>query len=131
MLGGGEHRRDDHDAGVHRAALERVVVVFTVSAGAIAKRRSGNVEATRVADHGARAFLRGRAQRSAQILSISRRHAQAANIDQHPIAHRRDGDRKVRRRAEEGRHEPFRDGNLRERHSKLPLRSAAVRSRMY
>ena len=36
LLGGGERRRDDHDAGVHRAALERVVVVFTVAAGAVA-----------------------------------------------------------------------------------------------
>ena len=36
LLGRGEHGRDDHRAGVHRAALEGVVVILAVRGGAVA-----------------------------------------------------------------------------------------------
>ena len=39
LLRGGEQRRDDHRAGVHRAALEGVVVILAMRGGAVAQRR--------------------------------------------------------------------------------------------
>ena len=38
LLGRGEHRRNDHGAGVHRTAFEGVVVVLAVRGGAVAER---------------------------------------------------------------------------------------------
>ncbi len=58
LLGRGEHGRDDHGAGVHRAAFERVVVVLAVRRGAVAQRGGGDVEAAGMTDDRARAGLR-------------------------------------------------------------------------
>ena len=87
LLRRGEHGRDDHRAGVDRAAFERVVVVLAVRGRAVAQRRGGNVEATRMADQGARAGLRGRAYRGLQVIAMARGHTKPGHIHQHRIAH--------------------------------------------
>jgi hypothetical protein len=43
-LGGGEQRGDDHDARVHRPALERVVEVLSMSCSSVHERGTGRVQ---------------------------------------------------------------------------------------
>ena len=116
LLGRGEHRRDDHGAGVHRAAFEGVVVVLAVRGGAVAQRRGGDVEAAGMTDQRARTGFRARAQRGLHVVAVARGHAQAGDVHQHGVAHRRHGGGKRWRHAGERGRELLRDGKFRERH---------------
>ncbi len=60
LLGSGENGRNDHGACMHRAAFEGIVVVLAVRGGAVAQRRRGDVEATRMADQRTRSGLAAR-----------------------------------------------------------------------
>ena len=110
LLGRGEHSRDDHRAGVHRAALEGIVVVLAVRRRAIAQRRGGNVEAAGMTDERARTGFCRRAQRGLDVIAVARGHAQSGNIHEHRIAHASHGGGKRWRHIGEGGSELFGDG---------------------
>ena len=55
-LGGGEHRRQHHRAGMHRRALEAVVEVLAMRRGAVDEGSAGGIQAAAMAERGARAL---------------------------------------------------------------------------
>ena len=91
-----EHRRHDHRAGVHRAALEGVVEVLAVRRGAVDERRAAGVERALVADGGAAAGGFPAVERGAHVVRVARGDAQAGDVDQQLLD---DFARRLRRRA--------------------------------
>ena len=63
-LAGGEHRRHDHRAGMHRAALERVVEILAMRGGAVDESRACRSQRARVADRRAGAVIVAARQRA-------------------------------------------------------------------
>ncbi len=124
-LRGGGDRRDDHRAGVHRAAFERVVEIFAVRRRAVAQRRGGDIEAAAMADQRARTRFRGRAQCGLHVIAAAGGDTQARDIHQHRVAHLHDGGWKRRRHGAEGGRQPLRDGHLRKGHTQLPITYSA------
>ena len=116
LLGRGEHGGNDHRAGVHRAALERVVVVLAVRGGAVAQRGGSDVEAARMTDQRARSGLRRCAERRLHVVAVARGDAQARDVHQHGIAHRRQHRRGASRHFGERRRQLLRYGDFRKRH---------------
>ncbi|HUJ96807.1 MAG TPA: hypothetical protein VLV85_01120 [Stellaceae bacterium] len=116
LLGGGEHGRNHHRAGMHRAALEGVVVIFAMSGGAVAERGGGNVEPAGMTDRRAGSGFAARAERRSDIVGIARRNAEAGDIDEKSIADAGDARRKPLRPPGERRGQLLRYGDFRQCH---------------
>ena len=56
-LAGGQHRRHDHRAGMHRAALEGVVEILAMRRRAVDEGGARRAQRARVADRGAGAVV--------------------------------------------------------------------------
>ncbi len=85
-LAGGEHRRHDHRAGMHRAALERVVEILAMRRGAVDKGRARRGQCPLVADRGAGAVIVAAAECAADIILVSRGDAETDHVDQQILA---------------------------------------------
>ena len=85
-LAGGEHRRHDDRAGVHRAAFERVVEILAVDRGAVDQRRSGGRQRAHMPDGGARPVIVAGRERGFNVILIARGDRQADHIDQQIFA---------------------------------------------
>ena len=82
LLGGGEHRRQDHGAGVHRGALEAVVEVLAMRRGAVDQRGAGGIQAAGVAERGAGARTLPGGERGADVVGVPGGDAQARDVEQ-------------------------------------------------
>ena len=79
---GGEHRRHQHRAGVHRAAFEGVVEVLAVRGGAVDEGGTGCAQSSRVADRGAWSVVVPAFQCGLDIIFVARGDAEADDVDQ-------------------------------------------------
>jgi hypothetical protein len=86
-LGGGEHRRHDHRAGVDRPTLERIVEILAVRRNAVDQRDAGAVAAPRVADRCAAPLAVDAVERGAHIVGAARRQAQAEDVEDKIVGH--------------------------------------------
>ena len=96
-LAGGEHRRHDHRAGMHRAALEGVVEILAMRGGAVDEGRARRGQRARVPDRRARAVIVAARQRASDVVLVARGDAQADHVDQQILAFARGRRRQVRR----------------------------------
>ena len=85
-LAGGEHRRHDHGAGMHRPALEGIVEILAMRRGAVDERRAGGAQRARMADRRARAVVIEGGQRAPDIVLVARGDAQPDDVDQQVLA---------------------------------------------
>src|SRR5829696_9291265 len=76
-----ENSRNDHRAGMYRAAFERVVKVLAVCGRSIDERRSLCTEARGMTDRCAGAGLINRCQRSSDVPLLARRDAQTGYVE--------------------------------------------------
>ena len=91
-LAGREHRRHDHRAGMHRAALEGVVEILAVSGGAVHQSRAGRAQRAGMADHGAGTVIVAGGERRLDIVRVADGEAEADDVDGEILAlrpHRR------------------------------------------
>jgi hypothetical protein len=98
LLGGGQHRRYDDGAGVHRPALEGVVEVLAMRGGAVDEGGPSGAERPGMADGRSRAGIRPSRECGCDIVGAPRHDAQADDIDQQPLArlaHRREQVRRI------------------------------------
>ena len=76
-LAGREHRRHDHRAGMHRAALEGVVEILAMRRGAVDEGGAGRAHGARVADRGAGAVVLPAGERGLDVVVVARGDAEA------------------------------------------------------
>ena len=91
-LAGGEHRRHDDGAGVHRAAFERVVEILAMRRGAVDEGDAGRAQTPAMADRRARAVVVPAGERALDVIGRPRGNAQPDHVDQEIlafVAHRR------------------------------------------
>ena len=93
-LAGGEHRRHDHGAGMHRAALERVVKILAMRRGAVDEGRARGRQHAHMADRGANAVVVAALERARDIVLVARGDAETDDVDQQVLAFAR-GDRRT------------------------------------
>ena len=77
-----QHRGNDHRAGVHRPAFERVVEILAVRGGAVHERRARGVERARMADRAAAARALPSGERRAHVVGPARGHAKTSHVDE-------------------------------------------------
>ena len=88
-----QHRRNDHRAGMHRPALERVVEILAMRRGAVAEGRARGAQCTFMADCGAGSVFVPARQRAADIVLVARGDAETDDVDQRFLAFRSRGGR--------------------------------------
>ena len=81
-----QHGRHDDGAGVHRAALERVVEILAMRRRAVDQRRAGRAERARMTDRGARAVIVARRERRLDVVLVARGDAEAEHVDGQVLA---------------------------------------------
>ena len=72
-LAGRQHRRHDHRAGMHRAALEGVVEILAVARGAVDERGARRAQRAGVADRGAGPVVVAAGERRLDVILVARR----------------------------------------------------------
>ena len=95
-LAGGEHRRHDHRAGMHRAAFKRVVEILAMRGGAVDEGGARRSQRARVTDRRAWAVIVAARQRASDIVLVARGDAEADDIDQQILAFARGRRRQAR-----------------------------------
>ena len=85
-LAGRQHGRHDHRAGMHRAALERVVEILAVDRGAVDHRRAGGRQRAGMTDGGARPVILAGRERGAHVILVARGDREADHVDQQLLA---------------------------------------------
>ena len=85
VLGGGQHRRDDDGAGMHRAALEGVIEILAMRRRAIDEGCRRCRVPARMPDNGCRPGIAPRRARGCNVISVPRDEAQADHIDQQAL----------------------------------------------
>ncbi len=80
-LTGRERSGDDHRAGMHRPAFERVVEILAVGGGPVDERRAERVEGALVADRRAAAAAIDARERRPDVLTLTGGHAEAADVE--------------------------------------------------
>src|SRR6266849_10411150 len=109
-LARGEHRRDDDCAAMHRAAFESVVEILAVGGRPADHRGVLGLKTARMPDRGAEAAAIDPRDEGPDVIAISRRHAQAADVDEQVLATQPDSRGNARLRQRCGRvRESFRN----------------------
>ena len=100
-LAGGEHRRHDHRAGVHGAALEGVVEILAVRGRAVDEGGAGRAHGACMADRGARPLLVPARERRLDVIRVARGETEPDHVDGEVLAfaaHGRGQPRRIKRR---------------------------------
>ena len=85
LLGRGQHRRDDHRAGMHRTAFEGVVEILAMRRRAVDESRARRTQGAGVADdRGSTVLGPGRPRRD-NIVGLASNDAQADDIDEQSL----------------------------------------------
>ena len=71
-LAGGKHRRHDHGAGMHRAALKRVVEILAMRGGAVDEGGARRSQRALVPDRRAGAVIVAAGQRASDVVLVAR-----------------------------------------------------------
>ena len=85
-LAGREHRRHDHGAGMHRAALERVVEILAMRSRAVDKGSAGRVQRAAMPDRRAGTVIVAACQGACNVVLVARGDTQADHVDQQVLA---------------------------------------------
>ena len=85
-LAGGQNRRHDHRAGMHRAALKGIVEILAMRGGAVDESGARRVQRALVADRRARAVIVAACQRARDVILVARGDAEADHVDQQILA---------------------------------------------
>jgi hypothetical protein len=83
---GGEHRRHDHRAGMHRAALERIVEILAMGGSAVDQGSAGRGQPPPVPDCRAGTIVVAAGQCAADIVLVARGDTQADHVDHQILA---------------------------------------------
>ena len=87
-LAGRQHRRHDHRAGMHRAALEGVVEILAVGGGAVDESGAGRAQRAGMADRRAGPVIVAAGERALDIVLVARGDAKPDDVDQQILAFR-------------------------------------------
>ena len=117
-LAGREHGRHDDSAGMHRAALKRVVKILAMRGGAVDEGSTGRRQRAGVADRGAGTVIVAAGKRAPDVVLVPRGDAEADDIDQQILAFARGRSRKrPRLQRDDLLRERFGDGDFGQAHS--------------
>ncbi len=85
-LAGRQHRRHDHGAGMHRAALKRVVEVLAMRRDAVDKGGARGIQRPPMPDRRARTVIVATGQCAPDIVLVARGDAETDDVDQQILA---------------------------------------------
>ena len=85
-LAGGQHRRHDHRAGMHRAAFKGIVKILAMRGRAVDESGARRVQRARVPDRRARPVIVAARERALDVVLVARGDAEPDDVDQQILA---------------------------------------------